>query len=81
MSPRKPSGPTKGSGPGGRVTRDDLQSKLGEIRGDVEDTVDHAKPMATYIAVGAAVAVVVVVFMLGRSRGRRKSTFVEIRRR
>ncbi len=71
----------KGSGPGGKITPADLQAKLGQIRGDVEETVEGAKPITTYIAVGVAVTVIVVVFMLGRSRGRRKSTFVEIRRR
>jgi len=54
---------------------------LGEIRGDVEETVEGAKPIGTYIAVGLAVTVIVVTFVLGRSRGRRKSTIVEIRRR
>ncbi len=82
MSPRGGAKkPAHGSGPGGRITRDDLQAKLGDIRGDVDETVAEAKPMATYVAVGAAVAVVVLVFILGRSRGRRKSTIVEIRRR
>lgn len=71
----------QGSGPGGRITPADLQAKLGEIRGDVEETVEGAKPIGTYIAVGLAVTVIVVTFVLGRSRGRRKSTIVEIRRR
>ena len=65
----------------GRVTKDDIAAKLGEIRGDVEETADAAKPILLYIAVGGAIVVVVVAFMLGRARGRRKSTMVEIRRR
>jgi hypothetical protein len=82
MSPAKhTSGSGQGSGPGGRITPADLQAKLGEIRGDVEETVEGVKPIGTYIAVGVAVTVVVLAFVLGRSRGRRKSTFVEIRRR
>ena len=74
-------GPPHGTGPGGKITPADLQAKLGEIRGDVEETVEGAKPIGTYIAVGLAVTVIVVTFVLGRSRGRRKSTIVEIRRR
>ena len=70
-----------GSGPGGKITPADLQAKLGDIRGDVEETVESAKPIGTYVAVGLAVTVIVVAFVLGRSRGRRKSTIVEIRRR
>jgi hypothetical protein len=65
----------------GRVTKDDIAAKLGEIRGDVEETAEAAKPTLVYIAVGAAVTVVVVAFLLGRARGRRKSTVVEVRRR
>ena len=80
MSPGR-CGPPQGSGPGGRITREDLQGKLRDIRGDVEETVEQSKPMGTYVAVGAAVAVVVFAFVLGRVRGRRKSTIVEIRRR
>ncbi len=70
-----------GSGPGGRITRDDIRAKLGELQGDVNETAQHARPVLTYVGVGAAVAVVVAAFLLGRSRGRRKSTVVEIRRR
>ncbi len=76
-----PGGSPRGSGPGGRITPADLQAKLGEIRGDVEETVEGVKPIGTYVAVGLAVTVIVVSFVLGRSRGRRKSTIVEIRRR
>lgn len=65
----------------GPVTKGDIAAKLGEIRGDVEETAESAKPTLVYIAVGAAVAVVVLAFVLGRARGRRKSTVVEIRRR
>lgn len=70
-----------GSGPGGRITRDDIRAKLGELQGEVNETTQHARPVLTYAAVGAAVAVVALAFVLGRSRGRRKSTVVEIRRR
>lgn len=65
----------------GPVTKADIQAKLGEIRGDVEEAAQAARPKLTYVAVGAAVAVVVVAFWLGKQRGRRKSTVVEIRRR
>lgn len=67
--------------PKGRVTKADIQAKLSEIQGDVEETAEHAKPVLTYVAVGAAVAVVAITFLLGKRRGRRKSTIVEIRRR
>lgn len=70
----------RGSGPGGRVELTDLQAKLGEIRGEVDDTTEAARPVATYAAVAAVVVVVGLAFFLGRRRGRRKATWVEIRR-
>jgi hypothetical protein len=83
VSPRLPkvSVPSaQGSGPGGRVELTDIRTKLGEIRGEVDQTTEKVKPVATYAAVGGVVVVVILAFVLGRRRGRRKSTWVEIRR-
>ncbi len=64
----------------GRITRADIESKLRDMRGEVDKTAEAAKAPLVAIA-GAAVAVVVVLsFLLGKRRGRRKSTVVEIRR-
>jgi hypothetical protein len=79
MSPRVPSGPV-GTGPGGRIEITDIQAKLEEIRGDTTETVERSKPVAVIGAVAGVVVVVAVAFYLGRRRGRRKSTWVEIRR-
>jgi hypothetical protein len=75
-----PSGPPKGSGPGGRIDISDIRAKLGELAGEVDDTTEKARPILTYAAVGGAVVLVVVAFALGRRRGRRRSTWVEVRR-
>jgi hypothetical protein len=82
MSPKLPFKPATPSGlqPGQRVEIGDIRSKLEEIRGDADETTAAAKPYAMMAAVGGAVVLVAVVFMLGRRRGRRKSTWVEIRR-
>jgi hypothetical protein len=69
-----------GSGPGGKVEIGDIHAKLVEIRGDVDDTVERAKPVALYGVVGGVLLLVVLAFLLGRSRGRHKDTWVEIRR-
>jgi hypothetical protein len=63
-----------------KITRDDLEAKFRELSGDVDDTAEAAK--STAIAVGAVVAAAVVigVFLFGRSRGRKKTTIVEVRR-
>jgi hypothetical protein len=70
----------KGSGPDGRVEIGDIRAKLGEIRGDIDETAEKAKPYATYAAVAGVVVLVGLAFILGRKRGQRKSTWVEIRR-
>lgn len=83
MSPTLPKlKPTevRGSGPDGRVEIADIRDKLGEIRGEVDETAESVRPIATYVAVAAVVVVVGVAFLLGRKRGRRQSTWVEIRR-
>ncbi|HEX4865501.1 MAG TPA: hypothetical protein VFV02_15630 [Acidimicrobiales bacterium] len=81
--PRLPSVDTsdvKGSGPGGRVEIVDLRSKLKAIRGEVDEKAEEAKPVALVAGIAGVVAVVVLAFVLGRRRGRRKTTWVEIRR-
>lgn len=63
-----------------RITRDDIEAKLRELQGGVDEAADRA---VSYVLVaGAAVlaGVVVVAFLLGRRRGRRKETYVEVRR-
>jgi hypothetical protein len=63
-----------------KITRGDIENKLREMRGDVEETAQEAKTPILAIAGGVAVAIVVVAFLLGKRRGRRRSTVVEIRR-
>jgi hypothetical protein len=65
---------------GGRITRADIEGKLREMRGDVEETAEAAKAPILAIAGGVAAVVLIAVFLLGKRRGRRRSTVVEIRR-
>jgi hypothetical protein len=62
------------------ITRDDIEAKFRELSGDVDDKADAAK--GTAIAIGAVVvaAVILGVFLFGRSRGQKKTTVVEVRR-
>jgi hypothetical protein len=66
--------------PGDRITRDDIEERFRSLQGDVNERVDDSRGRAVQIAVAAGVAVVVVAFLLGRRRGRRRTTLVEIRR-
>ena len=67
-------------GPEQPVSRADIEAKLAEIRGVTDDTTEVAEEAAKTGLVVAGVAVVVVAFLLGRRRGRKKSTIVEVRR-
>ena len=64
----------------GKITKTDIEAKFREIKGDIDETAESAQGIA--ITVGAVVAVVVVLgaFVLGKRRGRKKSTFIEVRR-
>lgn len=63
-----------------RITRADLEAKLREVRGEVEEKGEAAKSTGLTVALVGIAALVGVAFLLGRRRGRRKSTVVEIRR-
>lgn len=68
------------SAPNEPITRADIEAKLREIGGEVDDQLANTKQLA--ITVGAVVIAVVIagVFLLGRRRGKRLATIVEIRR-
>ncbi|MEA2902100.1 MAG: hypothetical protein QOH36_1987 [Actinomycetota bacterium] len=64
----------------GRITRADIEAKLRDLRGEVEDTGEAVVEKGKAV-IGVAVAGVVgFVFLLGVRRGKKKSTVVEIRR-
>jgi hypothetical protein len=62
------------------VTRADIESKLREIRGVTDDSTEVAQQAARPLLIALGVAVVAGAFLLGRRRGRKRSTIVEIRR-
>ena len=62
------------------VDRNDIESKLREIRGEVDNAAQAAKVPVLAIAAVAVVAVVGAAYLLGRRKGKKKSTVVEIRR-
>ncbi|MDQ3106718.1 MAG: hypothetical protein M3Q68_02810 [Actinomycetota bacterium] len=62
------------------VDRSDIEAKLREIRGEVDTTATAAKPAAMIVAGVAAFVVIGAVYFLGRRKGKKKSTVVEIRR-
>jgi hypothetical protein len=63
-----------------KITRDDIEAKLREIQGDVSDRAEAAKVPALAIAVGVAVVTIAAAYFLGRRKGKRRQTVLEIRR-
>ena len=66
--------------PDRRITRDDIQAKLEELRGEVDEGVERARNVTQVIAVVAVGVLVAAAFFYGRRRGRKRQTIVEIRR-
>jgi len=63
-----------------KITRDDLEAKLRQVVGEVDERVEEARPN---IIAGAAVALAVVAilaYLFGRRSGKLRSAVVEIRR-
>jgi hypothetical protein len=63
-----------------KITRTDLEAKLREVSGDVGDTVEAVKPQIFGGAAAGLLLAVIVAYLLGRRRGRKRSAIVEIRR-
>ncbi|HEX6220766.1 MAG TPA: hypothetical protein VF115_06705 [Acidimicrobiia bacterium] len=61
------------------VSRDDIERKAQELVGAVEDTTESVKNTAILVAVAVAI-VVAVAFIIGRRRGSRNKTVVEVYR-
>ena len=66
--------------PDRKITREDIEAKLRELRGEVDERVDQAKTPAIAIAVGVAVVTVVAAYWFGKRRGKKRQMVLEIRR-
>lgn len=62
------------------VTRADIEAKLREIKGEVDEAGERAKVPALAIGVAVVVGLVGAAYLLGRRKGRKKTTVVEVRR-
>jgi hypothetical protein len=63
-----------------RITRDDIEAKFREIKGDVDTTVERAKPVGMVVAVGGVVVALGLAYLFGRRKERKRRTIVEIKR-
>jgi hypothetical protein len=71
---------TPSSVPQRKLKPEDLEAKFRELKGDVDTEVKNFRGKAIAIGVGVVVVVVAVSFLLGKRRGNKKSTFIEVRR-
>ena len=63
-----------------RISRDDIEAKFREIKGDVDDTVERAKPMGLIALVAVAIGAIGLAYLFGRRKERKRRTVVEIKR-
>jgi hypothetical protein len=62
------------------ITREDLESGFRSFQGEVMDRVEDRRQTLISIAAGAGMLLMIIVFVLGRRSGRKKTTLVEVRR-
>jgi hypothetical protein len=63
-----------------KVTKDDLERGFLGIQQGFRKQVDDRKSTLVTVAGAVGVAIALVIFLLGRRSGKKKTTFVEIRR-
>ena len=66
--------------PPANVTREDIEAKLRELRGEVDERVEEVKVPGIAVAVGVAVATIVVAYWFGKRKGKKRQMVLEIKR-
>ncbi len=66
--------------PDRKISRDDIEAKFREIRGDVDTKVEDVKIPAAAVAVGIVVVTVIAAYWFGKRRGKKRQMVLEIRR-
>jgi hypothetical protein len=62
------------------ISRNDLEDRLRTLKADVDTVKDSTIGAGIAAAVGIGLLVVIVAFLLGRSRGKAALSFIEVRR-
>ncbi len=63
-----------------QITPDDLRDKLQAFQGDIQGKVEDQKTSIATVAGGVGMALMIIMFLLGKRAGKKKSAIVEIRR-
>lgn len=69
-----------GTMPDRKITKDDIESKLRELQGEVSERAEATKVPALAVAVGVVFVAIAAAYVFGRRKGRRRQTVLEIRR-
>jgi hypothetical protein len=69
---------TKAEGSPQRITREDVEAKIRRLVGDVDDATEKMRDVGTAVGAGLLALLLVIVFLVGRSKGRKKTTVVEV---
>jgi hypothetical protein len=62
------------------VTRADIEAKFRELRGATEPGAQRARGIGIAALVVSGVLLVLAAYLVGRRKGRKRSTLVEVRR-
>jgi uncharacterized membrane protein len=68
------------SSPDEKITRDQIEAKFREVTVGATNEVEEVRSQALAVGLAVVVVTVAVVYLIGRRRGRRRSTIVEVRR-
>ncbi|MEY4607169.1 MAG: hypothetical protein RLY45_1929 [Actinomycetota bacterium] len=63
-----------------RITRADLEARFSDVQSDLQGRLDDRRQSIVAVVSAVGIVVLVVAYLFGRRSGRRKTTFVEIRR-
>ena len=63
-----------------RITRADLESKFRETQSGLQGKLNDKKQTLVTVAAAGGFVLLLLIFLLGKRSGKKKTTFVEIRR-
>ena len=63
-----------------KITRDDLEARFAGLQSGLKGRVESKKNTIVTVLGVSAVVLMVIVFLMGKRSGKRKTTLVEIRR-
>jgi hypothetical protein len=63
---------------GDYISRDDVESKIRQFTGDVNDTAERMTRVGAAVGAGVLMVLLILIFIIGRSKGKKKTTIVEV---